>query len=71
MWVAVTEAIAMRARDLSLERRLAPAYDAVILATAIEIRAGNLCTYDRDDFPVGQTVDRVRISGPQLPPHLA
>lgn len=71
VWVPLTESIAMRARALSLERELAPAYDAVILATAIEIRARRLYTYDRDDFPVGQTIDGVQVTVPTLPPRLA
>lgn len=70
VWVALSEPIAMRARDLALERGLAPAYDAVILATAIEIRARSLYTYDRDDFPVGQTISGVQVSEPTLPPRL-
>lgn len=71
VWVPLTKAIAMRARDLSLERELVPAYDAVILATAVEVRASSLYTYDQDDFPVGETVDGVDVSIPKLPPHLA
>lgn len=39
--------------------------------TAIEVRASALYTYDRDDFPVGQTIDGVRISTPVVPPDLA
>lgn len=69
--IPVTAEVALRAREVGLERELAPAYDAVILATAIEVRASALYTYDRDDFPVDQTIDGVRISTPVLPPDLA
>jgi predicted nucleic acid-binding protein len=44
VWVPLTEAIATRARELSLGRQLAPAYDGASLGTAIEIRAGSLYT---------------------------
>lgn len=71
VWVPLTEPIAMRARDLSLQRGVAPPYDAVILATAIEIQATALYTFDRDDFPVGQTIDGVVVTTPALPPQLA
>lgn len=69
-WVPLTDAIAMRARDLSLEQTITKAYDAVILATAIEIRAHTLYTHDRDDFPIGQTIDGVRVRAVELPPEL-
>lgn len=71
IWVPVDEAIALRAREVGLERGLAPAYDAVILATAIDVGASHLYTHDRDDFPVDQTIDGVRVQAPVLPPHLA
>ena len=71
IWVPVTAEVALRAREVGLERELAPAYDAVILATAIEVRASALYTYDRDDFPVGRTIYGVQISTPVLPPDLA
>lgn len=71
IWVPLTESVAIRARGLSLERRLAPAYDAVILATAIEVRAQILHTHDRSDFPMNQTIDGVVVSGPSLPPRMA
>ena len=50
IWVPLDEAIALHAREVGLERGLAPAYDAVILATAIYVGASNLYTHDRDDF---------------------
>lgn len=70
-WVPVTESIAMKARELSLQRSIAPAYDAIMLATAIEVDATTLMTYDRDDFPVGRTVDGVMVRTPVLPAGLA
>lgn len=70
-WVPVTESIAMKARELSLERSIAPAYDAVMLATAIEVGATTLMTYDRDDLPVDQTIDEVMVRTPFLPAGLA
>ena len=69
-WVPLTDAIAMRARDLSLEQTIKKAYDAVILATALEIRAHTLYTHDRDDFPVGDVIDGVRVRPVELPPEL-
>jgi predicted nucleic acid-binding protein len=71
IWIPVDEAIAFRARDIALQQQLAPAYDAVILATAIEIRASRLYTHDREDFPVGETVEGVAVTTPELPNHLA
>lgn len=71
VWVPVDEEVAMKAREVGLERGLAPAYDAVILATAIHVRASRLYTDDGDDFPVGQTIDGVKVQAPTLPPELA
>lgn len=71
VWVPVDEEVALKAREVGLERGLAPAYDAVILATAIHVRASRLYTHDRDDFPVGQTIDGVKVQAPTLPPELA
>lgn len=42
-----------------------------MLATAIEVGATTLVTYDRDDFPVGQMVDDVLVRTPFLPAGLA
>lgn len=70
-WVPLTESIAMRARELSLERGLAPAYDAAMLATATEVGATTLMTYDRDDLPIGETIDGVTVLEPHLPGALA
>lgn len=69
-WVPLTDAIAMRARDLSLEQIITKAYDAVVLATAVEIRAHRLYTHDRDDFPIRQTIGDVRVRAVELPPEL-
>ena len=71
VWVPLDEAIALKSRELGLERNLAPAYDAVVLATAVHVGAEALYTYDRDDFPVGKTIDGVHVQSPALPPHLA
>ena len=71
IWVPLDEAVAMTAREVGLERGLAPAFDAVILATAIHVRASRLYTHDRGDFPVGQTIDGVQVQSPTLPPELA
>lgn len=70
-WVPVTEAIAVKARELSLERSIAPAYDAIMLSTAIEVGATTLMSDDREDFPVGETVDGVTVRAPFLPADLA
>ena len=71
IWVPVDETIAIAAREVGLERGLPPSYDAVILATAIHVRASRLYTHDRDDFPVGQVIDGVHVQQPSLPPELA
>lgn len=71
IWVPLDEAIALKAREVGLERGLAPAYDSVILATAIHVGASSLYTHDRDDFPVDQLVDGVRVQKPSVPSHLA
>lgn len=39
VWVPLDEPIALKTREVGLERGLAPAYDAVILATAIHVGA--------------------------------
>lgn len=70
-WVPLTESIAIGARELSLERRIAPPYDAAVLATAIEVGATTLMTYDRDDLPIGEIVDGVKVEMPFLPGALA
>lgn len=70
-WVPLTESIAVRARELSLERAIAPPYDAAMLATAIEVGATNLMTYDRDDLPIGEVVEGVTVDLPFLPGPLA
>jgi predicted nucleic acid-binding protein len=70
-WVPLTESIAIRARELSLERGIAPPYDAAMIATAVEVGATTLMTYDRDDLPIGDVVEGVKIELPFLPGGLA
>lgn len=70
-WVPLTVSIAMKARELGLEHALAPAHDAAILATAVEVGASTLLTENREDFPVGQTVGGVHVAEPFLPGDLA
>jgi predicted nucleic acid-binding protein len=70
-WVQLDEVIAFQARDLALQNVISTAYDAVKLATAIAVGARYLFTTDSDDFPIGATVEGVKVSVPLLPGHVA
>ncbi|MFP5309112.1 MAG: PIN domain-containing protein [Actinomycetes bacterium] len=70
-WVPLTRRVALLAREIGLEDGLAPAYDATIIATAVEVGVTTLMSENSDDFPVGRSVRGVTISEPFLPGHLA
>lgn len=56
----VTRQVAMTARDLRRKYHL-KSPDAIHLATAVFVGADSFMTTDEDDFPVGETVNGVRI----------
>jgi predicted nucleic acid-binding protein len=64
--VQVTRQVAMQAREFR-QRFHIKSPDAIHLATAVFIGADSFMTTDEDDFPIGETVDGVRI----LVPHSA
>jgi len=59
-----TRAIAERAGDYVVSRGLRP-MDAIHLATAVEAEVVAFVTLDKDDFPIGEVVDGVRIMLPE------
>lgn len=64
-WVDVDLVVAREARRLSRVHRLRGA-DAIHLASAIRATCDVLMTWNKKDFPIGQTVDGVEIRDPFL-----
>jgi predicted nucleic acid-binding protein len=63
-WVEVDLPAARQARTLSREHGLRGA-DAIHLASAIRGRTERFMTWDTKDFPIGQTVEGVRVQEPE------
>jgi predicted nucleic acid-binding protein len=64
-WVEVDLVVAREARRLSRTQRLRGA-DAIHLASAIRARCDVLMTWNKNDFPIGQTVEDVEVREPFL-----
>lgn len=64
-WVEVDLVVAREARRLSREYRLRGA-DAIHLASAVRAGCQLLMTWNKNDFPIGQTVDGVDVREPFL-----
>ena len=64
-WVEVDLVVAREARRLSRSQRLRGA-DAIHLASAIRARCNSLMTWNKNDFPIGQTVEDVEVREPFL-----
>ncbi|HET6909109.1 MAG TPA: type II toxin-antitoxin system VapC family toxin [Mycobacteriales bacterium] len=64
-WVEVDLVVAREARRLSRVHRLRGA-DAIHLASAIRARCDVLMTWNKNDFPIGQTVEGVEVREPFL-----
>lgn len=64
-WVEVDLTLARQARKLSRAHRLRGA-DAIHLASAIRASCDVLMTWNKNDFPIGQTVDGVDVREPFL-----
>lgn len=64
-WIEVDLVVAREARRLSREYRLRGA-DAIHLASAIRASCDVLMTWNKNDFPIGQTVEGVDVRVPFL-----
>lgn len=64
-WVEVDLVIAREARRLSCAHRLRGA-DAIHLASAIRATCDALMTWNKKDFPIGQTVEGVEVRVPSV-----
>lgn len=64
-WVEVDLVVAREARRLSRTQRLRGA-DAIHLASAIRARCDVLMSWNKKDFPIGQTVEGVEVREPFL-----
>jgi len=62
-WVEVDLVIAREARRLSRAHRLRGA-DAIHLASAIRATCDALMTWNKNDFPIGQTIEGVEVRTP-------
>jgi predicted nucleic acid-binding protein len=62
-----TRSTALRARQLHLTNTIKGTCDAVHLASAIENEADVFLTFDTDDFPIGQRVEKVWVDEPYFP----
>lgn len=64
-WVEVDLVVAREARRLSREHRLRGA-DAIHLASAVRASCQLLMTWNKNDFPIGRTVEGVEVREPFL-----
>lgn len=64
-WVEVDLAVSRLARHMSRRYSLRGA-DAIHLATAVRAKCHTLMTWNKRDFPIGQTVDGVDVRQPAL-----
>lgn len=65
LWVEADLTVARTARRLARTYKL-PAIDAVHLASAIRASCEVLMTWDKTDFPIGATIDGVKLAEPYL-----